>query len=186
MIKKGIYKVFCFVFGNLIGRLLYSPACFPKGRYFSSWKSVGWEWVLPDFWGRLFLNKNRGIPWPVSPLARVGKNIEFDIDGLNNFQSPGCYFQTWDAKITIGKGTYIAQGVGIITSNHDVYDLEKRSKIEDVVIGEQCWLGMNCVVLPGVHLGDGTIVGAGSVVSKSFEEGHCVIAGVPARKIKEL
>ena len=45
---------------------------------------------------------------------------------------------------------------------------------------------MNSVILPGVVLGDHTIVGAGSVVTRSFEEGHCVIAGVPARKIKEL
>lgn len=45
---------------------------------------------------------------------------------------------------------------------------------------------MNCSILPGVTLGEHTIVGAGSVVTKSFPEGNCVIAGNPARKIKEL
>jgi acetyltransferase-like isoleucine patch superfamily enzyme len=45
---------------------------------------------------------------------------------------------------------------------------------------------MNAMILPGVHLGDNTIVGAGSVVTKSFPEGNVVIAGNPAKIIKKL
>lgn len=45
---------------------------------------------------------------------------------------------------------------------------------------------MSAVILPGVTLGDFTIVGAGAIVAKSFEEGYCVIAGNPARIIKQL
>ena len=45
---------------------------------------------------------------------------------------------------------------------------------------------MNAVILPGVTLGDFTVVGAGSVVTKSFPEGYCVIAGNPAKQIKTL
>ena len=48
------------------------------------------------------------------------------------------------------------------------------------------WIGMNSVILPGVTLGPGTVVGAGSVVTHSFPEGHCVIAGVPAKLIRNL
>ena len=47
-------------------------------------------------------------------------------------------------------------------------------------------IGMNPVILPGVTLGPKTVVGAGSVVTKPFPEGHCIIAGNPARVIRKL
>ncbi|WP_259756635.1 acyltransferase [Pseudomonas sp. GCEP-101] len=105
---------------------------------------------------------------------------------MNNFQSPGTYFQNFKGHIHIGKGSYIAPNVGIITSNHDLMDLDKHSISEDVVIGRKCWIGMNSVILPGVELGDATIVAAGSVVTKSFKEGNIVIGGCPAKEIKKL
>ena len=54
-----------------------------------------------------------------------------------------------------------------------------------IKIGRHCWLGAQSVLLPQVVLGDYTIVGAGAVVTKSFEEGYCVIAGNPAKIIKK-
>ena len=45
---------------------------------------------------------------------------------------------------------------------------------------------MNAVILPGVELGDHTVVGAGAVVTKSFSEGYCVIGGNPAKIIKYI
>lgn len=98
---------------------------------------------------------------------------------------PGTYFQAF-GKINIGRGSYIAQNVGIITANHNLHDLDLHSQPRDVNIGEKCWIGMNSVVLPGVTLGPHTIVGAGSVVTKSFPKGNCVIAGNPAKIIRHL
>lgn len=62
-------------------------------------------------------------------------------------------------------------------------DLYKKSK--KVVIGNGSWIGANCVVLPGVKVGENCMVGAGSVVSKDTEP-FSVYAGNPCRKIKDL
>lgn len=105
---------------------------------------------------------------------------------MNNFQRFGNYFQGGYGKIIIGKGTLIAPNVGIITGNHNPCKLDEHLSGKDVVIGERCWIGMNVVLMPGVVLGPITIVGAGSVVTKSFPEGNCVIAGNPAKIIKKL
>jgi acetyltransferase-like isoleucine patch superfamily enzyme len=131
---------------------------------------------------------NRHIPWPVSPFILISdaKNMTFDLDDLNNFQGFGNYYQNFAAKIIIGKGTYIAPNVGIITANHDIDNLDSHLPGKDVILGKKCWIGMNSVILPGVELGDHTIVGAGSVVTKSFPEGNCVIAGNPAKIIRYL
>ena len=186
-ILKGIKKSYNYIVGSILGRFMYSKEYFPKGRWFSTWRSQGWEWIIPDFWARVFFKHHRGVKWPVSPYIRIGgRNLDFHVDDLDNFQSGNCYFQAYDASIHIGHGTYIAPGVGLITSNHDVYNLDQRSDVADVIIGKDCWIGMNSIVLPGVVLGDHTVVGAGSVVTHSFPKGFIVIAGNPARVIREL
>lgn len=130
---------------------------------------------------------NRDCKFPCSPLIRVTcpENLEFSLDDLNNFSTFGVYFQAIGG-IKIGKGTAIGPNVGIITENHDLYDPELRGKKAKVVIGENCWIGMNALILPGVELGPHTVVGGGSVVTGSFPEGWCVIAGNPAKVIKTL
>lgn len=114
------------------------------------------------------------------------QNIIFDYHDLNNFMVDGFYYQAPNAKILIGYGTYIASNVGLITQNHDINNLDNHSEGKDIVIGKKCWIGMNSVILPGVILGDNTIVGAGSVVTKKFEEGNVIIAGVPAKIVRYI
>ena len=53
-------------------------------------------------------------------------------------------------------------------------------------IDDYCWVGQRTVIIPGVRLGKRTIVGAISVVTKSFPDGYCVIAGNPAKVIKYI
>lgn len=161
------------------------------GRYFrgrfGGIFSTGWQWMIDD-WRACRANRvNRDVPWPISAATRIiyPENISFHPDDLNNFQSFGIYYQAI-GKIAIGHGCYIAPNVGLITSNHTIGDLGDHDPAKPITLGENCWIGMNSVVLPGVTLGDGTVVGAGSVVTKSFPEGNCVIAGNPARKIRDL
>lgn len=159
-----------------------------NGRWFDN-NIKGWKWCWRSLIFQKLLGINRHIPFPVSHNSVYGKaeDIYFDVDDMNNFQHFGCYFQNWNGGIiTIGKGTYIAPNVGLITENHNMYDLDTHEEPKDITIGKHCWIGMNSVVLPGVILGDYTIVGAGAVVTHSFLEGHCVIGGVPALKIKDL
>ncbi|TDR34869.1 acyltransferase [Aquamicrobium defluvii] len=157
------------------------------GRYFDNSLS-GYLWGFRAIWQRNILRLGRPMPFPVGLTCRVsnGKRILFHPDDLNNFQSPGTYLQNFSGTIKLGHGCYIGPNVGIITSNHDPLDLDNHLPPKDVEIGEKCWIGMNSVLLPGVVLGPKTIVGAGSVVTKSFPEGKCIIAGNPARKIKIL
>jgi len=158
-----------------------------RGRHFED-RYSGYLWAFKGILYQKILRFNSHVPWPMTPLSTISKpeNIEFHPDDLNNFQSPGCYFQNSKAKIYIGRGTYIGPNVGIITANHKIHNLDEYEDGKDVVIGKNCWIGMNSVILPGVKLGDRTIVGAGSVVTKSFPEGNCVIVGVPARIIRKL
>lgn len=180
---KNIY----IFFSKLILPLFYSKK-YLQGKYFQKNNIQGYKWAWKNIWGQKILGYNKQIPWPVSFRTEVGNkdNIEFHVDDLNNFQHFGCYFQNYNAKIILGRGTYIAPNVGIITANHKKDNLDEHDQGKDVIIGEKCWIGMNSMILPGVHLGNNTIVGAGSIVTKSFEEGNCVIAGNPAKIIKKI
>jgi len=162
----------------------------PFLNYFAPSNNV----VTPITFKVWFLQKilgfNRKVYWPVHFTSRVGnyKNILIG-KGSAPGLSPGCYIQGIGI-VRIGKYVYIAPNVGIISANHNLYDTRNHD-VESVEIGDYCWIGMNVVILPGVKLGPHTlgphtVVGAGSVVTKSFEEGYCVIAGNPARKIKDL
>lgn len=132
------------------------------------------------------IGKNREAYWPIHPnsVVRGAKNIFAGVETCPGYES-GCYIQAVNS-IYIGDYTQIASNVGIISANHAPNDLRKQLSGEPIRIGKYCWLGMGVIVLPGVELGDFTIVGAGSVVTKSFKDGYCVIVGNPAKKIKQL
>lgn len=157
------------------------------GRHFER-SLAGYVWGLRAIWVRNLLRLDRTYPFPVALTARVSNpsKLTFHPDNIDNFQSPGLYIQNFSGHVTLGHGCYLGPNVGIITANHDPRNPDNHLEASDVVIGERCWIGMNSVILPGVSLGQSTVVGAGSVVTRSFPEGHCIIAGNPAKLIRQL
>ena len=111
-----------------------------------------------------------------------GKNIHI---GKNVFINSGCHFQD-QAGIYIGDGTLIGHNVILATLNHNP-DPNNRADMypKPIHIGKNVWIGSGAIVLPGVTIGDNSIVGAGSVVTKNVEP-NSVVAGNPAKFIKSI
>lgn len=105
---------------------------------------------------------------------------------LFGLRYPGDGESNHNQLITIGRNAVIARTVQFITSNHNLQNPTLHDKAYPINIGSNCWLGANVIILPNITLGNHTIVGAGSVVTKSFPNGYCVIAGNPAKKIKNI
>lgn len=182
---KSMFRV-CTPVIDLVLGLFFSKEII-NSKYFAN-SLVGYRWAFLSIWQRNILRLASPLPFPAALTCHVsdGKSVVFHPDDLNNFQTGGTYFQNFNAQILIGEGCYIAPNVGIITANHDTADLSKHLPAKPVHFGKKCWIGMNSIILPGVTLGDNTVVGAGSVVTKSFPEGNCVIAGNPAKKLKDI
>ena len=102
-----------------------------------------------------------------------------------------CYIYSEDLEtcepylVTIGNGVTIAGGVSFTTHDDSIEAYYKKDTliVGKITIGDNCFLGSNCILLPGVTLANKCIVGAGSIVTKSFKEEGSVIAGCPAKKI---
>ena len=92
------------------------------------------------------------------------------------------------AKLIIGRDCLFAANVTVRTHDgHHIFDLSTKKRInlpQDVVIGNQVWIAYGATLLGGARIGDGSVVGAGSITSSEFGD-HTVIAGSPAKIIRE-
>ena len=95
-----------------------------------------------------------------------------------------------NSRIIIGRDCVLSDYVYISTLSHGLDPAAGRIMSQpdtdkgEVVLGENVFLGFGAKILPDIRLGDWTVVGAGSVVTKSFPDGYVMIAGNPARVIK--
>ena len=92
--------------------------------------------------------------------------------------------------VTIGSHVNLAQGITITALNHIFGNPEKRIDEQGVsttpvIIGDDIWIGANAVVLPGVSIGNHSVVAAGAVVTKDVPP-HSLVAGVPAKIIRQI
>lgn len=138
--------------------------------------------------------------WPhqvaIGDDCLIEQNVHFKYDGIwspgpsivignHNFIGAFCEFNIC-AKITIGNDCLIASGCKFIDHNHGT-DLGLPMRVQkgpsaEITLGNNVWLGVNVVVLKGVNIGDGAIVGAGAVVTKSIPQQE-IWGGIPAKKI---
>lgn len=95
---------------------------------------------------------------------------------------------TSQGGVTIGDRVLIGYGAKILSSNHHIPPIGQQifcsgADKKCVVIENDVWIGANAIILPGVTIGEGAVVAAGSVVSKSIKKND-IVAGIPARVIK--
>lgn len=92
------------------------------------------------------------------------------------------------ARITIGEDAQIGPNVQLLTPTHPTGPSLRREKYEaakPIVIGNNVWLGGGAIVLPGVTIGDNSVIGAGSVVTKDIPA-NVIAVGNPARIVRNL
>lgn len=107
----------------------------------------------------------------ISPPVYIGPNSNLYLRG----------------RLSIDSGTIIGPSLTVHTANHnyegEALPYDDKYIASDVKIGKNVWIGAHCTILPGVSIGEGAVVAASSVVSKSVPN-FAVVAGNPARIIK--
>ena len=102
--------------------------------------------------------------------------------GNNNVISRNCYMDGRVGKIIIKNNISISDGVYILSMTHAVNSELFESVFKDVTIEDNAWIGVRAIILPGIIIGKGSVVAAGSVVTKNTGD-YTIVAGVPATKI---
>ena len=132
----------------------------------------------------------------------IGESASFICNGFSFFDGTSVYVSK-EAKLKVGSGymsgrglivcrisieigedVAIADEVIIRDSDNHIILREGYQMTAPVRIGNHVWIGARAVILKGAKIGDGCIVAAGSLVTKSFPD-NCLIGGVPAKIIKE-
>lgn len=120
-----------------------------------------------------FLSESRRIS--LFPLGRTGEDIK--LTGWPDFGSE---------PFLVKLGSHVTISSGVRFTNHDGATRVIRDRVpglhlyDEIVVGDSVFIGMGTLVLPGVHIGDRCIIGAGSVVTRDIPS-NCVAAGVPCR-----
>lgn len=111
--------------------------------------------------------------------------------GNDVYIGPGAFFSTIKL-ISIGNKVMFGPNVTIIGGDHNItkigkfmYDVEDKLDENDqpVLIGNDVWIGTGAIILKGVTVGEGSVVAAGSLITKNVEP-YSIVAGIPAKKIK--
>lgn len=124
-----------------------------------------------------------GVLFKITKPFSAGNLIQL---GNNVFVGACCQFNS-STKIVVGDNCLIASNTTFVDTGHENL-LGKLINLqpcifEEIVVGDDVWIGTQCAILKGVTIGNGSIIGAGSVVNKSIPPNQ-IWAGVPARFIR--
>ena len=162
---------------NIIGRVVWNVVwgvffrLTPRGNLFRVW--------------RIFLLKLFGakVKWTsnVLPSCRIWQPWKLEMGAYACLgQGVDCYNVDW---VRVADQATVSQNVFLCTASHDISDPRMRLITAPVFIEPQSWICARAVVLPGVSIGEGAVVAAGSVVTKNVEP-WAVVGGNPAKFIK--
>ncbi len=117
------------------------------------------------FFAQKILRINGRVPWPVDFRSTI-RGWEHIKKGImcDPGDNQGIYINAYGGLI-LGDNVGISSNTVIVTTNHDKYNHRQTSNVKGVVIGNNVWIGANCVILPGTIIGDEVTIGAGTVVS---------------------
>ncbi len=139
---------------------------------------------IPELIKKLF-GKTGNRLWIEPPFhCDYGWNIEV---GENFYANYGLTILDV-GKVTFGDNVMIAPNVSIYAAGHPIHPVSRNSGYEygiPVTVGNNVWIGGSVVILPGVTIGDNTVIGAGSVVTKDVPA-NVIAAGNPCRVLREI
>ena len=128
------------------------------------------------------------IPEGVTVLAPVYFDYgNYTKLGKGTFVNHGCYFMD-GGTVTIGENVFIGPFCGFYTATHPMNYTDRNKGLEKALpikVGDNCWFGANVSVMPGVTIGSGCVIAAGSVVTEDVPD-NSMVAGVPAVVKKEI
>ena len=135
--------------------------------------------VLSEIWGQT-IDPSTTVLAPFS--TNFGKHTRI---GKNVFVNHGCSFLDLGG-ITIEDDVLIGPQVKLVTENHPVDPANRKSlDLKSIVIKKNAWIGAGAVILPGVTIGENSIVAAGAVVTQDIPS-NTIVGGVPAKHIKNI
>ncbi|MBD2201176.1 acetyltransferase [Calothrix sp. FACHB-1219] len=104
--------------------------------------------------------------------------------GDRNVINFGCLLDGRHYTIKTGSDVSIGPEASILTLGHNPQSPDFADKGGDVIIGDKVWIAYRAIILPGVNIGEGAVIGAGSVISRSIAP-YSIVIGNPARVIGE-
>ena len=130
------------------------------------------------------INSSKGSRLTANVVIKFPKNIYL---GINSYMNGGQLIASPNSKIVIGNNCLISYNVHIRTDMHNYINknqliMMQGNKEQDIIIGDDVWIGYGAQIMAGVKINDGAVIAAGAIVTKDVPP-YSIVAGVPAKVI---